>query len=238
MALNLQSIYVLASGSSRAMEQLDTISNNLANVNTSGFKKLLLKEMSQRIEKNGGDSNHLFVFPRFEETPVVDIQGSLKISDNPLDFAIEGKGFFVIESKGGQYLTRNGHFFIDSEGYLVDSKGNYVLDSNDKKIFLDHKKSVSVGEDGVIYQEQQEIAKLKIVANDKIEAVGDNYYKGIGNEIEAEYKILQGYIESSNVNPIKEMTEMITTQRRFDIYGNLIKSLDMLEQKSNEIGKA
>jgi len=238
MALNLQSIYILASGGSRAMEQLDAITNNISNVNTDGFKKIFLKEMSQRIDKNGSDSNHLFVFPRFEDTLVVNIQGSLKKSERPLDFAIEGDGFFVVRVANKELLTRNGHFFLNNEGYLVDNNGNYVLDSSNRKILLDSKKDISVTEDGKIYQEQEEIASLKIVNFDEIEAFGKNYYSSVGNEIEPDFRVVQGFLENSNVNIVDEMSSLIVTQRRFEIYGNLIKSLDALEQKSNEIAKA
>jgi len=238
MALNLQSIYVLASGSSRAMEQLDTITNNLANVNTPGFKKLLLKEMSQRIDQNRSDSNHLFVFSRFEDTPVILEQGSLKKTENPLDFAIEGDGFFVIEVKGEEFLTRNGHFLINNEGFLVDSNGNYVLDTQNKKIQIDIKKEVTVGENGAIFQGGEEIARLKIKSFKSVEAFGKSYYKGKVEAKEPNYLVRQGFLESSNVNPIKQMSDMIITQRRFEIYGNLIKSLDAIEQKTNEIGRA
>ena len=122
MALNIQSMYVLATGSARAMEQADTTSNNIANVNTPGFKRLLLKEMSQRIPQNEGDTSHLFVFSRFEESPVIAEQGPLKKTESRLDFAIEGEGFFVVKARDGEMLTRDGHFLLNEEGYLTDSK--------------------------------------------------------------------------------------------------------------------
>ncbi len=238
MALNFQPIYILASGGSRAMEQLDTINNNIANVNTTGFKKLLIKEMSQRIDKNGGDSNHLFVFPRFEDSLVVNEQGALKRSDNPLDFAIKGDGFFAIKTKNKEVLTRNGHFFLNDKGVLVDSMGNEVLDEQNSKITLDYKKDISISKDGVIFQDGERVAKLKIISNDKLKPLGDSYYQPVGNPKEANFELLQGYLENSNVNIVKELSKMITTQRRFDIYANLMKSLDTIEQKTNEIGKA
>ena len=238
MALNFQPIYILASGGSRAMEQLDTINNNIANVNTTGFKKLLIKEMSQRIDKNGGDSNHLFVFPRFEDSLVVNEQGALKRSDNPLDFAIKGDGFFAIKTKNKEVLTRNGHFFLNDKGVLVDSVGNEVLDEQNSKITLDYKKDISISKDGVIFQDGERVAKLKIISNDKLKPLGDSYYQPVGNPKETNFELLQGYLENSNVNIVKELSKMITTQRRFDIYANLMKSLDTIEQKTNEIGKA
>lgn len=238
MAVNFQPIYVLATGGSRAMEQLDAINNNIANVNTTGFKKELIKEMSQRIDKNRGDSNNLFVFPRFEKSLVINTQGSIKKSDSPLDFAIKGDGYFVVKTKSGDFLTRKGHFFINDKGVLVDSLGNEVLNEQNRKIVLDSKKNINVGKDGSIFQDGEKIAKLKVAANDKLKAIGDGYYQGIGKNKNANFEVLQGFLESSNVNPIEEMSKMIVTQRRFDIYTNLMKSLDRLEEKTNEIGKA
>lgn len=238
MALNFQPIYVLATGGSRAIEELDAINNNIANVNTTGFKKLLIKEMSQRIDKNGGDSNHLFVYPRFEDSLVINTQGSIKKSDSPFDFAIQGEGYFAIKTKSGELLTRNGHFFVNGNGVLVDAMGNEVLDEQNKKIVLDSKKRVDVAKDGSIFQDGEKVAKLKIVANDKLKAVGNSYYKGTGKSVKPNFEVLQGFLESSNINPIEEMSDMIVAQRRFDIYTNLMKSLDRLEEKTNEIGKA
>ena len=238
MALNMQSIYVLASGGARAMEQLDTITNNIANVNTSGFKKLLLKEMSQRIDENRGDSNHLFVFSRFEDTPVILEQGNLKKTENSLDFAIEGDGFFQVEAKNRKLLTRNGHFFINNKNFLVDANGNYVLDDSGKKIELDTKYPINVGPYGKIFQKGELVAKIKIVDYESVKAFGESYYIQKGDEKKPKYLVRQGFLENSNVNPLKEMSEMIVTQRRFEIYSNLIKSLDAIEQKTNEIGRA
>ncbi|BCD61848.1 flagellar basal-body rod protein FlgG [Nitratiruptor sp. YY08-26] len=238
MALDMQSIYILASGGSRAMEQLDTTTNNIANANTDGFKKLLIKEMSQRLDENGGDANHLFVFPRFQETLIDMKQGPLRQTGNPLDFAIEGNGYFLVQKGGEKILTRSGHFFLNEEGYLVDKNGNFLLDDRDKPIKLDSRKRLDLGEDGTIYQQGEAIAKLQIKGFAKIEPMGDTYYLAKGSERPATYKLKQGFLEGSNLNPIVEMTSLITAQKRFEMYSNMIKSLEQLNQKTNEIGKA
>ncbi len=238
MALDLQSIYVLASGGSRAMEQLDTTTNNIANANTSGFKKLMIEQMSQRLDENGSDSNHLLVFPRFKQTLLDLHQGPLKQTQAPLDLAIEGQGYFVIRRQNETLLTRNGHFLLDGEGFLVDSLGNKVLDVNNKPILLDGQKEITITQEGAIYQEAEEVARLQIKDFAKIEPVGESYYKGTGAAREGEYKVHQGFLEGSNINPVLEMTTLITAQRKFEMYNNIIKSIDELNQKTNEIGKA
>lgn len=238
MALDMQSIYVLASGGSRTMEQLDEITNNIANVDSNGFKKVLIKEMSQRLDENGADANHLFVFPRFERSIVDTKQGALKETKNPLDIAIDGKGYFVVQKGDATYLTRDGHLFLNSEGYLVDNNGNFILDTQDKPIQLASSEDISISSTGEIYQKNEPIAKIKIVDYNDITAVGDGYYQQSGAQREAKFSIKQGFLELSNINPIVEMTDMISAQRRFEMYNNLIKSIDQINQKTNDIGKA
>ena len=238
MAVNFQPMYILAAGGQRAMEQVDNTANNIANVNTTGFKKILIKEMSQKLTDNKGDARELFVFPRFEDSPVMLQQGSLKQTGRSLDVAITGKGFFTVGTQNGEMLTRNGHFRLDSKGYLVDVNGNYVLDENGSKIQLDPKKNINITDNGMIYQEGKSVAKLGIKNAQTVKPVGNTYYIAKGNLAQSDFKIHQGYLESSNVNPVEEMVGLINAQRRFEIYGNLIKSLDTVEQRSHEIGKA
>ncbi|NPA12423.1 MAG: flagellar hook-basal body protein [Aquificae bacterium] len=243
MSLNMQPIYVLASGGERALENLNTTTNNLANVNTPGFKKLVLQEMSQYLPENKGNAAHLFVFPRFYDTPVILSQGHIVRTDAPFDFAIFGEGFFAVETPQGVKYTRNGHFIRDSEGYLVDANGNYVLDENGKRIQIkDINKEIVVLEDGSIYLDYEPVGRFMVVNFTAVKPDAESYYvpdlEKNAQEIPADYRIEQGFLEHSNVDVITGMVELINAQRRFEIYGNLIKSLDQMEQKSNEIGKA
>ncbi|MBK3332486.1 flagellar hook-basal body protein [Persephonella atlantica] len=243
MALNFQPIYVLASGGERAIENLNVVSNNLANINTPGFKKLMLREMSQYLPENKGDSSHLFVFPRFNDTPVMTTQGNLIKTDSILDFAIFGDGFFAVETPNGIKYTRNGHFLRNGEGYIVDSNGNYVLNSQGKRIQIaDTTHQIKVLNDGTIYVGTENVGKLMIKNFSAVRPDSESYYipdtQKNAVEIPAKYSVKQGYLEQSNVNGIKAMIELINAQRRFEIYGNLMRSLDQMEQKSNEIGRA
>ena len=237
MAVDIQSIYMLASGGKRALEQLDTVSNNIANVNTPGFKKLLEVEMYQNIPVNKGEAAKLLTFPRFRETLPVLTQGSLQKTDSPLDFAISGNGFFKVETKEGVLLTRNGHFHIDRNGYLVDANGNRVLSKENNPIVIDTSQPFNVTSDGRVLQGAVEVAVLGIEDYEGVEPVGNSYYRPVGDVKPAKYKVLTGFLESSNVEPIKEMVNLIETQRRFEIYGNLIRGLDRMNIKSVEIGK-
>ncbi|SMP13554.1 flagellar basal-body rod protein FlgG [Desulfurobacterium pacificum] len=237
MSVALQSLYVLASGGERALEQLDVTANNIANVNTPGFKKIFEEEMSQHIPNNKGDAYNLLIFPRFKATHVILTQGALKKTGNPLDLALKGEGFFAVKTKTGEVYTRNGHFFLSPDGRLIDANGNPVLSIDDQEIILNPDKPVTVTKDGVIYQGNERVAVLKIVNFQKIAPLGSSYYKGQGTPQATDAAVLQGYLESSNVDPVKEMVALIEAQRRFEMYGNLIRGLDRLNEKSNEIGR-
>ena len=237
MALSFQSLYVLASGGERALEQLDVTANNVANVNTPGFKRIFEEEMSQHIPQNKGDAYNLLIFPRFKATHVILSQGPLKKTGNPLDFALKGEGFFAIKTKSGEVYTRNGHFFVSPDGTLVDANGNPVLSIEDTPIVLDPNKKVTVTEDGIVYQGKQKVAVLKVVNFQSVTPLGNSYYVGQGTSQATDAAVLQGYLESSNVDPVKEMVNLINAQRRFEMYGNLIRGLDRINEKSNEIGR-
>lgn len=237
MAVNFQPLYVMASAGERAIEQLDKTTNNISNANTAGFKKVIIREMSQKIPENFPPSDNLFVFPRFLDSSTLNTPGSIIKTDNPLDVAIEGEGFFTVDTGVGRLYTRNGHFSISSDGFLVTSSGGYLVDENGQRIRLNQNGIIDITKDGTIYQDNQLVGKLRIVNLQNIVHFGDSYYNGQETLI-SNYSVNQGYLESSNVEIVKEMVEMINSHRRFDIYMNVLKSLDTLEGKVNELGKA
>lgn len=237
MAITSQVLYILASGAERAKERLTVTTNNIANVNTPGFKKILMEEFSQHIPDNKGDSYNLMVFPRFKRTDVILTQGGLHKTGNPLDVALNGRGFFAVKAGNEEVYTRNGHFFINSDGKLVDQNGNPVLDISGKEIFLDGKKEVTITKDGEIFQGGEKVAVLKIVDFQTVKPLGNSYYQGIGSPTATDAEVLQGFLEDSNVNVVKEMVNLIENQRRFEMYGNVIRAIDQMNNRSNEIGK-
>jgi flagellar basal-body rod protein FlgF len=249
MGMNMQPVYVLASGGSRAMEQLDIQSNNLANVNTTGFKKLLMTEMSQPAPKTALKGADLLTFPRFSASGVDLSQGSLKKTDDPLDMALSGEGFFQVKRGESVFLTRSGKMHLDMKGTLLDDHGAPFLATDGKPILLDKTKPFTVGKDGTIYQAgesvdgvsgaaSEAVAKLGVKAYDSVTPDGEHYYTPSGNEIKVEPEVKQGFLEASNLNATEAMVSLIESQRRFEIYGNLIRALDQLEQKAHEIGRA
>lgn len=237
MAINFQPIYILASGGERALEQLDSVTNNISNANTNGFKKVLIRQMSQKIYENQGQIADLLVFPRFLDSPVLASQGNLIKTDSQLDVAISRDGFFTVQSGDRRVYTRDGHFSISRDGFLINQNGDYILDEDGNRIKLSTDGRIDITKEGVISQNGQNVAKLRVVNLSGIKHLGNSYYSG--QEMEAkDYTISQGYLEASNVDIINQMVQMVESHRRFDMYMNLAKSLDMLESKVNEIGKA
>lgn len=259
----IRGLYIAASSAISESKRIDVISNNIANVNTSGFKKdtmlttsfqdVLMKRIGPRdgselmsktpmpgVVANIGKFNYGVhvdqVFTNFE-------QGSLSQSSNPLDLALQGKGFFTVETPEGQRYTRDGEFTLDAEGYLTTKEGYKVLGQNGP-IKLEGK-TITINESGKVFSDENEIDTLKLVDfNDykSLRKEGDGLFYDIsndqGNVIEAKGTVQQGFTEGSNVNSVKQMVEMITALRTYEANQKIIKTHDELLGKAvNEIAR-
>lgn len=172
-------------------------------------------------------------------------QGALKTTGNVLDLGIQGKGFFEILMPEGVRFTRNGNFKILTGGTLVTKDGYPVLKSGGdpsgigREITVSGVSGISIGVQGEIFQNNVQVAKISIVEIDKLEAlqkIGGSRYKLIENfnagvTPSIETKIHQGFLESSNVNIIKEMTDMIATTRTFESLQKAIQAYDSMNDK-------
>ena len=236
MASDFQSLYVLASGLFYQQRKLEVVSNNLANLNTNGFKKVLLTAQALPVkEPEGGKAfspspqraENNFVYPIMGKQKVDTSGGELKKTGNPLDMAINGDGFFAVKVGGKILYTRDGHFLLDKNGYLVNQSGFPVVDENGNKILIGRSSlaEVRVTRDGVIFVRTRRVAKLKIVQLSGVKHIGNNLY--IGEEKPAKnYEVVQGFVEGSNVNPVEEMVKMIETVRAYEAFANGMKTLD------------
>jgi len=219
--------------------KLDVISNNLSNINSTGFKRELV--FIGLLRDKGKDLVSMKIVPDFREGP-------LEKTDNPLDFAISGRGLFaVIKSDGEERYTRNGHFKVDAEGFLVTPTGEKVLGkSGPINVSIDGLKpgKVEVSPFGRIYVDSEYIDDFKIVDFEDYSVLRKDregfYYAGNRSglrEVE-EPHIIQGTLEASNVNPVDEMIEMITLHRHFESTQKAIKALDeQLRKTVNDVGK-
>lgn len=260
----MEGLYIAASGGTKQLKKLDILSNNIANINTQGFKKDMLvyeeqKPPFQKTPLNGFDTKHLN--PLYGSNPAVSYvqatqslidftQGSLIKTDNPLDVAIEGKGFFSINTPNGIRYTRNGNFHLDGLGQLVDQKGNMIMTRSDEPILIPFgTKQISINQDGTITGgpelDQEPLGQLKVVNFNNPQALtkeGEGFYKisdpSVKEILANDAKVLQGFTESSNANAIHEMIQMIETVRQLEAYQKIIQSIDEVDDQSvNNLGR-
>ncbi len=258
----LSNIYTPLSGALAQEKVLDIIANNLANVNTVGFKgesvtfKVLEPEPEKSYTTPLPPANYKIslddVMPfRGNDVDYVGIsgiardnsQGPAIKTDNRLDLMIEGDGFFSVNTKDGPRYTRNGSFTLNSDGALVDKGGNPVLGEKGN-IYL-HGHDFQVNSLGEVYQNGQLIDQINIVKfqdPEALEQVGNNlfFYGGAdAGRVPVEFASLkQGYLEGSNVNAIKNLTAMILAHRSYESYQKSIKNFDsMMEKSANSIGE-
>ena len=237
-------------GLSRQMvlrREMDIVANNIANADTNGFKveSLLTAEAPTPPAMTAEGPQPI----KFVQTAGVarDFgQGGLHRSDAPFDFAIDGKGFFKVTTKSGDRFTRDGHFRMDDQGRLVTQAGDPVADEGGGEITLDPEKGqVSVADDGTVSQGTERVAKIGVFqfANlSVLDKEGDNLYRNSSNQqptTATDAKVRQGMLESSNVNPILEITRMIEVSRAYEQTAQMMASEQDLSRSSvQRLGRA
>lgn len=260
--LMLKSVYTPLSGAIAQERVLEIIANNLANATTVGFKgeNVSFKLLDPEPEKHYIDplppANYKIPFEeilplRGNEVSYVGVsgvsrdlsQGSPIETKNSLDFMIEGEGYFAVNTKEGVRYTRNGSFTLSQDGALVDKSGSPILGEKGN-IFLNGSQ-IKVNGIGEVYQDGElvdRIAITKIKNSKQMEKVGMNYFLHTGLEGDIEIDkfpvVRQGYLEGSNVNAIKNLTDMIIAHRSYEAYQQAIKNYDsMMEKSNNTIGE-
>lgn len=166
-------------------------------------------------------------------------QGAILSTGNKMNFAIEGDGFFTLQTPQGIRYTRNGQFAFDSLGRLTDSNGNIVLGENGP--IIPGSENFNVDRDGVVRVDGQAINRVQIFfpsQPENLEKLGDGTFQGGGANQGGQTKILQSYLEGSNVNAAKEMIEMISGMRAYQSNQRIIQIQDdMLRKAVNEVGR-
>lgn len=232
---------------SRAQE---VTADNLANLQTPGFKG---GRFIQRLEEvmEGGETT---TRPT-GQTSVEWRQGVLEASGNPMDLAIDGEGFFVVERDGEPLLTRNGRFHLNPDGELIDSRGGRVVGTGGPiqipEMFHGLEESGSpveleISADGTLRAHGEVQGRLQLArVNDPatLQRKGEGYFDAAsadldwGNET-GEARILQGYVEKSNVEPLHEMVSMMKTMQLFEAQQRALRSSDeMLGQANQTLGR-
>lgn len=243
--------YALTSGMLTQQRKIDISSNNIANINTAGYKKeqavttnfgsLLLNKYKQNgIYDEATPINSVSIIRTIEENNTIHSQGTLDETGVTTDFAIMGSGFFSIDNNGNTVYTRDGSFNIDSEGYLtLEGVGRVQGEYGD--IYLGTDK-FNVNEDGSIIVDGEEVDKVALydfLDYNNLSKSGEGMFaaKEVPNLVEYP-KILNKTIERSNVNVTEEMTDLISSQRALQTASQALKIYDLVQEKAvSEIGR-
>jgi flagellar basal-body rod protein FlgG len=258
----VRGIYTSASGMMAQQRTVDVVANNLANVNTNGFKKdvaIFRAAPEDRFFRLNDPLKLPWVNFIVDKRPYIGwsgsgvkpdevftkhAAGSLKQTMNPLDLAIVGEGFFKVETPQGVRYTRDGAFVIDNQDRIVTSTGFVVMGEDGQPITVKGK-TVMFATDGAVLVDGKQAGKVQIVQFEEpfmdLKKVGDNLfaeYEGGKPEIKAENpQVIAGYLEGSNVNPVQEMVDMITALRAYETSQRMITSQDgTVDRAINTVG--
>jgi flagellar basal-body rod protein FlgG len=258
----LRSLWTAASGMSAQKLNMDIIANNLANVNTSGFKKSradFQDLLYQNLKAPGAETSSGGQIPtgiqigmgtRPVSVQKIFTQGDYMQTNSENDMAIEGKGFFKVLSNGEEVYMRSGSFKQDSEGYLVTSDGDRLqpeisIPTNTATFTIDSGGNMSgLASDGETVTVSGQLTTYSFANPSGLLSVGGNKFRttaASGDPVEGNPgvdgmgTVSQGYLEMSNVDVVEEMVNMISSQRAYEVASKSIKAADDMLQIANNI---
>ena len=241
-------IYSAMSGGIRALKTLDTVANNLANVNTTGFKsdrptfKLAAPEQASNLDPESAEGRLANAYAVLDGVSTDYSQGVLRESGRMTDLAIRGEGFFQLQDEeGNNFLTRDGSFQVNSKGFLVTRDGLQVQQRGGGSIQVGQG-AFSVTESGEVKIGEDTKGRVAVVgaaAKDLSKAGGNRWVPDAKAPLaETDSQIMQKHLEASNVQPIQALTEMIAVSRYYEAFQKTLQSSAELDQKlSSSVGK-
>lgn len=246
----IKGIYTAASAMVANQKKLNITSNNLANVNNTGFKKdqglqSSFKEIIlSRIEGNGqtvplGKTGSGVAL---NESYTDYTQGSIRETGNDLDLAIEGSGFYMVQTPDGIRYTRDGNFALNDKGQVITSQGHLLLGERGPIQTIDGR-SIDIDTSGQVYLGNIKGDRIQVVEFENpqvLEKIGDDLYLGDENLAQPanDYKVKQGYLENSNVNIVQEMVQMIQISRQYEASQKVITTIDnTLDKAVNQVAR-
>ena len=240
--------------------KMETVANNLANVNTVGFKEdqpsfrevlsNVQRVVPESLEERFLSHEYLDDYVGMDKSAVIVDEvgknfelGRIRSTGNELDFAITNEGFFTIETPQGERYTRNGHFEMDSEGRIVTNEGFFVL--GEKGPITVKNGSVYVDESGQVHVNGEISDSFRLVRfrhQHDLQKLGRGFFAPVNNndipKFSAEIQIKQGMLEDSNVNSMLEMTRMISATRAYESIHKALSRIDRLDEKAISILQA
>ncbi len=232
-------VITAASGLRSRMESLDMLANNIANSETSGYKTdrefYSLYTSEEAFAPGASDP---YTLPVIEKNYTDFSQGILRATANPLDLAIQGKGFFAVNTQSGVAYTRNGNFQISARGELVTGDGYPVRDEMGKAVQLDPAAPISVAADGTITQSGQIVTKLALVDfkdPGTLLKQGNTMFRPAdpGEKPDAASGVIQqGKLEGANVGSPESAVRLVTVMRQFEMLQKAINLAGEMNRKS------
>ena len=254
----IRGFYTSVSGLITLQNEQEVITNNIANVNNTGYKNRELTKQSfedvmvSNRQKLVGDQyvkndiGNLNLGVKVNDVDTIFTQGSFKSTDNSTDFAIDARGFFVAQNGNQEVYTRDGNFKINQQGYLVTNDGFQVLGTNiatgskepiyigDAKFSLDGENNINIEGIGTA----DKLLTADLADYKSLEPLGDNYTTVDTPIYNATVKVKQNYLETSNVNPATEMVKLMEVKRQFETNQKFIKMQDeTLQKAASELGR-
>ncbi|WP_291523364.1 flagellar basal-body rod protein FlgG [Acidithiobacillus sp.] len=254
----MRSLYVAATGLEGEQTKMDVIANNLANVNTTGFKQsraVFQDLLYQNLRQPGAQSSQTTQYPsglqlgtgvRIVSTERLMTQGNLTQTGNSLDVGINGQGFFqIMQPNGTMAYSRDGTFQMNNQGQLVTSNG-YLLQP--PVTIPPNSQSITIGSDGTVsvvlpgQAQPQQVGTIQLanfINPTGLQSISDNLYLQTGSSgapqtgqptLNGLGSVQQGYLESSNVNVVSELVNMISTQRAYEINSKAVSTSDSMLQ--------
>lgn len=222
---------------------MDLIANNVANMNTTAYRreKVMFQEYLSKMSGTENPSAAQVAFVQDYGVRRDFTQGPLVPTSNPLDIAMSGKGFFAVEREqlGRVDYTRNGHLRISDDGFLATETGDKILNIDDQPIpigALDA--NIVIAADGTTSSNRGVLGRIKVVNfedQQALEKVGEGYYRTEAEPLPAtDYTLQRGMLETSNVNPILEMTDMINVMRSYQSISRLTDRYQELRTRGIE----
>jgi flagellar basal-body rod protein FlgF len=219
-------------------QRMDLTANNLANMTTTGFKveRLVMRELTEKPALASDRPTDIdFVDGWRLQRDMA--PGTLQRTGNPLDAAIEGEGFFTVQTPAGEAYTRDGAFSLDANGALMTHEGFPVIGDGGPITLDPTLGEVKIGADGSILQGDDSVGQLRIVAFDTpagLNRVGENLWRATDEAPRAPVgaRVVGGMLESSNVNAVYEMTQMIEISQAYQSVSRLISQSDELRSQS------
>ncbi len=236
-------IWSAVAGSVYQMRRLDVIANNLANVNTVGFRGDRIDfqaNLSQIRARQFQSARHgLHDINQMIHTHSTFQRGLIQPTGNPLDLALDGRGFFVIQAPDGERFTRAGDFHLDQNGQIVTDEGFVVQGEGGPITLRDDAGPPEITEEGAVFQNQEEVGRLRIVEVENpetlVKVTGRTFRSAPATHLAdtTETLVIPRSLESSNVNLVREMVEMLQANRAFESYQRVITMVNTMNQQAN-----